>query len=256
MGEGKIVSVHSYRGGTGKSNSTANLALSVFDHGKKVAVLDTDLQSPGVHVLFGFKQGEVGLTLVDFLWDKCSITETAYDVTDQVRKPDGGDGKLWLVPASMTTQAITRILDQGYDVNRLNSHFDDLLDELDLDYLFIDTHPGLNKETMLTSAISDVLVLLIRPDQQDYYGTAVLSEIAAKLEIPSVFLVVNKVFSQLDRTALKAKLEETFGFPVAGMIPLSEDLARLESRKLFVREYPDHEISHTWGEVADRIIEA
>lgn len=256
MGEGKIVSVHSYRGGTGKSNSTANLALAAFDRGKRVAVLDTDLQSPGVHVLFGFKQGEVGLTLVDFLWDKCSIAETAYEVTETVGGGGDGGGRLWLVPASMSTQAITRILDKGYDVNRLNSHFDDLLDELDLDYLFIDTHPGLNKETMLTTAISDVLVMLIRPDQQDYYGTAVLAEIAGKLEIPHVFLVVNKVFSRLDRAALQAKLEEAFGYPVAGMIPLSEDLARLESRQLFLREHPDHEISHTWREIADRILAA
>ena len=44
-----IVSIHSYRGGTGKSNVTANLAVSVAMSGKRVGIVDTDIQSPGVH---------------------------------------------------------------------------------------------------------------------------------------------------------------------------------------------------------------
>ena len=50
---GKIVSIHSFRGGTGKSNSTANLAAQAAMAGKRVGVVDTDIQSPGIHVLFG-----------------------------------------------------------------------------------------------------------------------------------------------------------------------------------------------------------
>lgn len=41
-----IVSVHSYRGGTGKSNTTANLAALLAAEGRRVGVIDTDLQSP------------------------------------------------------------------------------------------------------------------------------------------------------------------------------------------------------------------
>ena len=68
MADGKIISIHSYRGGTGKSNMTANIAACATLAGKRVAVLDTDLQSPGIHVLFGFDQSKINLTLVDFLW--------------------------------------------------------------------------------------------------------------------------------------------------------------------------------------------
>ncbi len=249
---GKIVSIHSYRGGTGKSNITANIAACALDMGKKVAVLDTDLQSPGIHVIFGYDQSRIKLTLVDFLYGKCTISETAYDVTDKIN-PDSG-GKCYLVPASMTTRAISRILDEGYDVNRLNSHFDELISELDLDYLFIDTHPGLNKETMLTTAISDVLVMLIRPDQQDYYGSAILSEVANKLEIPKVFIVANKVFSTINYDQLSKKLKDVFGYDVIGVIPLSEDIAKMESRDLFTKKNPHHEISHTFRDITNQIV--
>ncbi len=251
---GKIVSIHSYRGGTGKSNITANIAACALDMGKKVAVLDTDLQSPGIHVIFGFDQSRIKLTLVDFLYGKCTIAETAYDVTENIN-PDSG-GKCYLVPASMTTRAISRILDEGYDVNRLNSHFDELISELDLDYLFIDTHPGLNKETMLTTAISDILVMLIRPDQQDYYGSAILSQVANKLEIPKVFIVANKVFSTINYDQLSKKLTDAFGYEVIGVIPLSEDIAKMESRDLFTKKNPHHEISHTFRDITNRILSA
>ena len=48
----KVVSIHSYRGGTGKSNFTANLATTVAMQGHRVGVIDTDLPSPGIHNLF------------------------------------------------------------------------------------------------------------------------------------------------------------------------------------------------------------
>jgi MinD-like ATPase involved in chromosome partitioning or flagellar assembly len=224
----------------------------MYDMGKRVAVLDTDLQSPGVHVLFNFQTEDIQLSLVDFLWEKCSITETAYDVSARL----GGEsqGSCWLIPASLTTETITRIVDEGYDVNRLNEHFDLLMTELKLDALLIDTHPGLNRETMLTSSISDTLVLMVRPDQQDYNGTAILIEVAKKLEIPHIALVANKVLSTVRQDDLRTRLEEAFGCPVYGLLPLTEEIAGLESRELFVRRHPQHEITHRLREIAKRIL--
>ena len=51
-----IVSVHSFRGGTGKSNATANLAILMAAQGRRVGVVDTDIQSPGIHVLFALDE--------------------------------------------------------------------------------------------------------------------------------------------------------------------------------------------------------
>ncbi len=49
----KIISIHSFRGGTGKSNTTANVATLLAVQGGRVGVIDTDIQSPGIHILFG-----------------------------------------------------------------------------------------------------------------------------------------------------------------------------------------------------------
>ena len=64
----QIISIHSFRGGTGKSNTTANLAALLAQQGKQVCVIDTDIQSTGIHVLFGLEGENVASSLNDFLW--------------------------------------------------------------------------------------------------------------------------------------------------------------------------------------------
>ena len=61
----KIISVHSFRGGTGKSNTTANVAALLAAQGRRVGVIDTDIQSPGIHILFNLNEEEVTYSLND-----------------------------------------------------------------------------------------------------------------------------------------------------------------------------------------------
>ena len=95
----KIISVHSFRGGTGKSNTTANIAAMLAMDGARVAVVDTDIASPGIHVLFNLDESEMIHSLNDYLWGKCSIEEAAHDVTGHV----GGEikGQIFLIPSSI-----------------------------------------------------------------------------------------------------------------------------------------------------------
>jgi MinD-like ATPase involved in chromosome partitioning or flagellar assembly len=140
----KIISVHSFRGGTGKSNTTANIAAQLVSQGKRVAVIDADIQSPGIHILFGLEGDQITTSLNDYLWQGCSIKETAQDVTSNlaVEVP----GKLFLIPSSTKPGEITRVLREGYDAQRMTVGFRNLVDELNLDVLLIDTHPGLNDQ--------------------------------------------------------------------------------------------------------------
>ena len=77
----KIISVHSFRGGTGKSNATANVAAVLASLGQRVGVIDTDIQSPGIHILFGLSGDEITRSLNDFLWHGQEIKSIAQDVT-------------------------------------------------------------------------------------------------------------------------------------------------------------------------------
>jgi len=256
---GEIISIHSFRGGTGKSNLTANLATQIAMMGKRVAIVDTDINSPGIHVLFGFDESRVNRSLNDYLWGKAPIEDAAYPLHD-VASSDPGRGFLkelhiWLVPSSIRTGEIARILREGYDVGLLNEGFHTLLDKLELDYLFIDTHPGLNEETLLSIAISNALVIILRPDQQDFQGTAVTVDVARKLEVPHLRLVVNKALTRYDFQKIREEVSATYyGVPVSGVLPLSEDVASNASSNIFSALYPDHLWSLGVKEVAADLI--
>jgi MinD-like ATPase involved in chromosome partitioning or flagellar assembly len=248
VSKGEIVSVHSFRGGTGKSNTSANLAYWLAKAGHRVAVIDTDIQSPGIHVLFGCDPSLAEFTLNDFLGGRCRIEEAAQDVGPRLGLR--GDGALYLIPSSMRVGAITQILRQGYDVARLNEGLRNLIDALELEYLLIDTHPGINEETLLSIALSGVLVMLLRPDQQDYQGTAVTLEIARMLEVPKVRVVLNKVPTQFDAEALAQQVAETYSCEVAAVIPHSDRLMALGSEGLFSLRFPDDPIARTYRKIA------
>jgi MinD-like ATPase involved in chromosome partitioning or flagellar assembly len=249
----KVVSIHSYRGGTGKSNFTANLSTTVALLGHRVAVIDTDVPSPGIHNLFCLEPEQTTTTLNNYLWGERPIEEAAYDVSANVGVE--GTGKLFLVPSSVKPNDIARILNEGYDVKLMNDGFRKLVKSLQIDYLFIDTHPGLSKETFLSIAISHVLVLILRPDKQDYQGTAVTIDVARQLNVRKMLLAINKAHSQLNLEALKQKVEETYRETVAGVFPLSEDVVQLASEGVFCVKYPDHPISQEFRNVAQQIIE-
>jgi MinD-like ATPase involved in chromosome partitioning or flagellar assembly len=257
---GKIVSIHSFRGGTGKSNTTANLAALTAMAGNRVGIVDTDIQSPGIHVLFGLSSENMGHTLNEFLRGECSIEDVAFNIGENPGDAEGRQklvGKdLWLIPSSIETSEIHRVLRDGYDANKLNEGLQTLIKNLELDYLFIDTHPGINDETLLSLAISDILILLMRPDNQDFQGTIVTVDVARMLDVPYLFLAVNKVLSRYDFTQVREEIEGVFNSKVAGVMPLSEDLVELASSDLISLKDPDHPWSKAITEVAETVMSA
>ncbi len=248
----KIVAVHSFRGGTGKSNTVANTAALLANDGLRVGVIDTDIQSPGVHVLFGLSEAELSPSLDDYLWGKCAIKETIHDVTERLTAPV--KGKVFLIPSSIKANDIARILRDGYDVGLLNDGFTDVVAEASLDALIIDTHPGMNEETLLSISVADALAIILRPDQQDYQGTSVTVEVARKLDVPRLLLIVNKVPSGFDFGDVKAQVEQTYNCTVGAILPHSDEMMTLASAGIFVLRYPDHVITKSLRDVAAVLI--
>lgn len=234
----KIVCVHSFRGGTGKSNLSANLAMALALLGRKVAVIDTDLASPGVHVLFQFTPAAQDGTLNDYLQGSTPIERCCHEVTPAEAAAQGG--RIFLVPASMQSDRIARLLREGYEVEKLNDALFVLGEKLHLDVVIVDTHPGINEETLLTTAISDCLVMVMRPDSQDYLGTAVALEVAQRLDVPNARLVVNKLPQHFDADQVRDRVQQSYGIPLGAVLPLSDELLDLASAGLALVAVPDH----------------
>jgi septum site-determining protein MinD len=250
----KIISIHSFRGGTGKSNSTANLATLLAARGLRVGVIDTDIQSPGVHVLFRLEPEQMRHTLNDYLWGMCNIEAAAHDVSASAGLAPNSNGKVFLVPSSVKSKDIVRILREGYDMGLLNDGFQRLIEVMNLDALMIDTHPGVGEETLLSIAMSDVMVLIMRPDQQDFQGTAVTVEVARQLDVPNMLLVVNKTPTSLNFASVKQNVSQTYNCEVAGVLPHSDEMMTLASSGVFVLRYPDNAVTQEYKRIADAIL--
>lgn len=247
----KIISVHSFRGGTGKSNSVANIAALLAIQGQRVGVIDTDIQSPGIHVLFGLDGDTITGSLNDHLWNGRDIKDVAHDVTGVLGTR--ASGKLYLIPSSVKPGEITRVLREGYDAQLLTHGLRQFVTELELDTLLIDTHPGLNEETLLSLVISHLLVIVMRPDQQDYEGTGITAQVAKELQVPRIMIIVNKTPNILDLATVRAKVEEAYGVPVAAVLPHSDDMMNLASGGIFVLRYPDHPLTELYRHIAAQL---
>ncbi len=248
----QIISIHSFRGGTGKSNTTANIAAVLASQGQRVGVVDTDIQSPGIHILFGMAGTSIDHSLNDYLWGRCEINEAAHDVTSVLG--DDSSGKLYLIPSSVRADEIVNVLREGYDVGLLTEGFRKLIRELSLDVLMIDTHPGLNEETLFSIAISHALAIIMRPDQQDYEGTGVTVEVARSLDVPRLMLIVNKIPPAFNTAEIKARVEQTFDCEVGAVLPHSEEMMNLASSGIFALRYPNHPMTEQFRDIARQLM--
>ena len=94
---------------------------------------------------------------------------------------------------------------------------------------------------------------VLRPDRQDYQGTAVTLEVAHKLDVPQMLLVVNIVLPGVDRDGRRQEVEQAYSTPVAGLLPLSVDAVHLAGSGIFRLRYPDHPSTRTIQVVAAQL---
>lgn len=233
----KIISIHSFRGGTGKTTISVNAASLLAKSGLRVGLLDSDIQTPGAHILFGLTSDDITKTLNNFVWGECDIEDTAHDITDKLG--DGVDGKLFIIPSSMQASHIARILRDGYDEKKIQDALQQPGQALALDILIVDTHPGFNDTNLLIVALSDTLGVILRPDQQDYQGTSVTMQIAHKLEIPDIKLIVNKSPALFNPDMVRTKVEEAYSTNVAALLQHSDELMALAGNGIFALENPN-----------------
>ncbi|HZY93674.1 MAG TPA: MinD/ParA family protein [Candidatus Bathyarchaeia archaeon] len=233
----KVIAVHSFKGGTGKTTLTANLAATLaLNH--RVGVMDLDLSGPGLHVIFGLKKGEVKATLTDVFLGDANPSDVILDLTPRFPRLKGG---LFFCPASNKVEDMLRLLKAGLEVSLFQDTLQKVGEQCNLDYIIVDTHPGVENDTVLAMGCCDALVLVSRVDQQDLFGTAVMVLLAETFEKPT-FLTLNmvppgvrikdavKVGREL-ATLFKSQFLEAFEFQL--------DVINNLSRSVFVIDNPD-----------------
>jgi MinD-like ATPase involved in chromosome partitioning or flagellar assembly len=249
----RSIAVHSFKGGTGKTTITANLAVALVSRGKNVGVMDMDLEGPGLHVLFNVNTDQIAYTLNDVLLDKARADEAALPMNDRLGLKSGG--MLYFSPASTKIEEMLRTLRTGFEVESFSKAVAKLQDQFELDYLLIDTHPGLENDTLLAMGVCDHLLIVSRLDQQDIFGTGVLVKVASSLG-KSTHLVVNMIPAGLQpsqASKLADGIGEQFHTPVVGWFPFSDEVQRSLSRSVFILAERRHSMTAKFQELARQV---
>jgi tetratricopeptide (TPR) repeat protein len=81
--KGKTVTFYSYKGGVGRSMSLVNIACLMVKQGKKVLLIDWDLEAPGLHSFFNDSIKKDALGLVDFITDATTFIKEEANNNDE-----------------------------------------------------------------------------------------------------------------------------------------------------------------------------
>ena len=251
----RIISVQSFKGGTGKSTITANLAVTLARLGKRVGVVDLDLEGPGLHVIFGVSDTDVHATINDVLQNLAPLSEAVIDLTSRLKLEDGC---LIFSPAGHKLEEILKIIDTGFNLSTYRNALVELCRTYRLDYVLIDSHPGIERDTLLSMALCDYLILISRVDQQDLFGSGVMTEVASQLKKP-VVLILNMVPSSVGEKESKKisdRLTHLFGLHVLTALPFNSDVLENLSKGVFVLERPKDPLTHRFTEIARKMLDA
>jgi septum site-determining protein MinD len=248
----RTIAIHSFKGGTGKSTIAANLAAALASTGKRVGVMDMDLEGPGLHVLFNIDPSKVEFTLNDVLLDSARPEQAAINMNEKLGLKTGA---VYFCPASVKVNDMLRTLRTGFEMESFSSAIARIQDGFHLDYLLVDTHPGIEDDTLLAMGVCDGLILVSRIDHQDIFGTAVMIEVARKLE-KTPQLIVNMIPQNMkdsNASKLAGTIGANFNVPLLGWLPFSPDVVESLSNFVFITTFPKHQMATRFREFAARI---
>jgi MinD-like ATPase involved in chromosome partitioning or flagellar assembly len=251
----KIIAVHSYKGGTGKTLMSVNLAATFAKQGKKVAIFDLDFRAPSLFAILKSENAETWFN--DYLNNTCEINKVLIDLSAKIP----GGGKFYAGLANPSTEAIRDMSakDRKWEMRalgRLLSLRNTLLNEQKFDYLIFDTSPGLQYSSINAIVTADFVVVATTGDRSDVNGTKRMLVELYNLFEKKTGLVINKVLDTASKSKsaeMAKKVRETYQVPLLGMVPCFCEILRAEGNFIFPEDKPDHPFTKILAEMAGKI---
>jgi septum site-determining protein MinD len=251
----KIIAVHSYKGGTGKTSLSVNLAASLAKRGRKVAILDLDFRAPSLFSVL--KMEKSTLWFNDYLNGASTIGKILQETNGKL----AGNGKLFAGLANPSTEAIRDMSakDRKWEMRalgRLLSLRNSLLKEQDFNYIVFDTSPGLQYSSINAIVAADLVVVATTSDRSDVNGTSRMLRELYNLFEKKTGVVINKVLDanlSSKKEELNKRVKDVYQVPLLGLVPCFCELLKAQGNLIFVQDRPNHPFTKIMDEIATRI---
>jgi ATP-binding protein involved in chromosome partitioning len=258
---GATLLIASAKGGVGKSIIAANVGAALARRGKKVAIVDADLNSPSIIAMLGMKQPR-GLPLVEGIEPAAGphgLRVISSDLLASVEPPpvafvEPENEPLPTSPGRPTATKESDALFQMLTQARLGS----------LDFALVDLAPGIEDLYAVARMVRPHgIVMVSHSSAQSVKATQQAVRVARRIDVPVVGLIENMAGFNCDgcRSVRPLMPEGNLAgaasdleLPVIGRLPFDPRLAEASDRgRLFIHEFADSPLAKLLTEIATTI---
>jgi MinD-like ATPase involved in chromosome partitioning or flagellar assembly len=205
------VTFYSYKGGVGRSMALANVAADLATRGRRVVMIDFDLEAPGLDAFeeLGVKDGAPGLVEYVSNFLQTDVAAPVAGFIQEVAVKKAGAGKLWVMHAGRKDEEYNRLRaainwEDLYDNRDGAAFFEnfkaDIQQQFQPDYVFIDSRTGLTDVGgVCTLHLPDMVVLLFSLNEQNLQGISSVARVLRNSENAPLLLPVATPVPNLPR---------------------------------------------------------
>ena len=254
----KVIALHSNRGGVGKTLIATNLAFAYSKLGENVCLIDLDFRAPGLFPKLQLPTPRFWIN--DFLNDRGNLWDTLIDVQQKYETP----GQLLVGLADPALNSIKNMSWRSKQwemkaFRKLLSLKTELADKA-VDYLILDTSPGILYSSVNAVACSDMVIIVSTANVVDAVESQkTIQDLYQAFEKPT-FVFMNKAttmfeWSEKQKHAVIEKFSSIFNVPILTAVPCYCDLLTSKGASIYVLEMSEHPFSKTIFEIAKKISE-
>jgi MinD-like ATPase involved in chromosome partitioning or flagellar assembly len=204
----KRVVFYSYKGGVGRTTALIQTAFQLARQGKRVVLVDMDVEAPGLQSLLPPSDKPVEEGLIDYLWERqtcffnednqptIELTNIIYSVKDSQSRRD-----LFIVPAGKIGQRYIQrlsILSTTHLFSETNDPWyqfeEELWNQYQPDIMLIDARTGLNEWGGLSLLqLAEEAFVVLYPSQQNAEGVCFIRDLLKELSGVQARLVLSSI---------------------------------------------------------------
>lgn len=212
---GRVITIASGKGGTGKTTVTANLGINLARQGKKVLLIDADVAMANLSLILGMQSSPI--TLHDVLLGEAQVHDAIYD------GPEG----IHFIPSGLSLDNYKRV-----DSERLTGIVNQLEDSYD--FILLDAAAGIEKNVLSALSSSQETIIVTMPTSPAIADALKTKIVAQRLKSKVGGVIINFVMNEKGEIS-KQECSSILELPVFGSVPFDSEV-----RKSFMQQkvYP------------------
>ena len=269
-----ITTFYSFKGGVGRTMALVNAAVALALRGRRVLVVDFDIEAPGLDTFDVLRPAEEIPGIVDFVsqYLETGITPNATNFIGECPQIGEQEGRIWIMPSGKNETYSAHfnqvVWSELYDRHDGFLLFEDLKKQwnllLDPDYILIDSRTG-HTDTcgICTRQLPDSVVVFFFPNEQNLRGlTEVVSDIRSEADGPrnkniALHFVMSNVPDLDDEDRILegkiAAFQDQLRFHRDPMVVHRYDSLSLLNQVVFSKDRPRSRLASEYGAIVREI---